>query len=55
MSFRPNQEQLIVDFIRDNDILYNKQSYQYKDHVKKEALWDKFWKKNNLDKESCQA
>ena len=55
VSFRPNQEQLIVDFIRDNDILYNKLSYEYKDCVKKEALWDEFCKKNNLDKESCQT
>ena len=43
----------LVDFLRDNEILYNKRLMNYKDRSKREAIWDKFCE-NNFDKDSCQ-
>ena len=51
--FTAEQEQKIVDFLRDNEILYNKCLMDYKDRSKRDAAWDKFCE-NNLDKDACQ-
>ena len=52
--FTAEQEQTIVDFLRDNEILYNKRLMDYKDRSKREAVWDKFCEENNLNKDACQ-
>ena len=52
--FRPEQEQKLVDFLRNNVILYNKHLMDYKDRSKKEAVWAKFCEEINLDKDACQ-
>ena len=52
--FTAEQEQKIVDFLRDNEILYNKRLMDYKDRSKREAVWDKFCEENNLNKDACQ-
>ena len=52
--FSVEQEQKLVDFLRDNEILYNKRLMHYKDRSKMEAVWAKFCEENNLDKDACQ-
>ena len=42
-----------MDFLLDNEILYNKRLMDYKDRSKREAVWAKFCE-NNLDKDACQ-
>ena len=42
-----------MDFLHDNEILYNKCLMDYKDRSKREAVWDKFCE-NNLNKDACQ-
>ena len=41
-----------MDFLRDNEILYNKRLMDYKDRSKREAVWDKFCE-NYMDKYAC--
>ena len=43
-----------MDFLHDNEILYNKRLMDYKERSKREAVWDKFCEENNLDKDGCQ-
>ena len=43
-----------MNFLRDNEILYNKRLMDYKDRSKREAVWDKFCEENNLNKDACQ-
>ena len=52
--FSPAQEQKLVDFLSDNEILYNKCLMDYKDRSKRETVWAKFCEENNLDKDTCQ-
>ena len=52
--FSAEQEQKLVDFLRNNEILYNKHLMDYKDRSKGEAVWDKFCEENNLNKDACQ-
>ena len=52
--FKAEQEQKLVDFLCDNEILYNKRLMNYKDGSKREAVWAKFCEENNLDKDACQ-
>ena len=33
----------LIEFLRDNELLYNKGLMDCKDQNKREALWDKFW------------
>ena len=40
--FSAEQEQKLVDFLCDNEILYNKHLMAYKDRSKREAVWAKF-------------
>ena len=47
------EEQKLVDFLRDNEIFYNKRLMDYKDRSKREVVWDKFCE-NNLAKDACQ-
>ena len=54
VQFTAEQEQKIVDFLHDNEILYNKRLMDYKDRSKREALWDKFCEESNLNKDACQ-
>ena len=54
VRFSPEQEQKLVDFLRDNEIPYNKRLMDYKDGSKKEVVWAKFCEENNLDKDACQ-
>ena len=39
-----------MDFLHDNEILYNKCIIDYKERSKREAVWAKFCEENNLDK-----
>ena len=43
-----------MDFLHDNEILYNKHLMDYKDRSKREAVWDKFCEENNMDNDACQ-
>ena len=52
--FSAEEEQKLVDFLHDNEILYNKHLMDYKDRSKREAVWDKFCEENNMDKDACQ-
>ena len=52
--FTAEEEQKLVDFLYDNEILYNKALMDYKDRSKREAVWDKFCTENNMDKDDCQ-
>ena len=52
--FSLEQEQKLVDFLGDNEILYKKRLMDYKDRSKSEAVWAKFCEENNLDKDACQ-
>ena len=47
--FNAEQEQKLVDFLHDNEILYNKHLMDDKDISKREAVWAKFCEENNLD------
>ena len=47
--FSDENEQKLVNFLRDNEILY-KRLKDYKDRCKWEAVWDKFCEENNLEK-----
>ena len=51
--FSDENEQKLVDFLRDNKILYNKRLKDYKNRSKREAVLDKFCE-NNLEKDACQ-
>ena len=48
--FSADNEQKLVDFLHDNEILYNKRLKDYKDRSKREAVWDKFCEETNLEK-----
>ena len=52
--FSAEEEQELVHFYHDNEILYNKRLMDYKDMSKREAVWDKFCEENNFDKDACQ-
>ena len=52
--FHDENEQKLVDCLRDNEILYNKCLMDYKDRSKREAVWDKFCEVNNLEKDAYQ-
>ena len=52
--FSAEEEQKLVDFLHDNEILCNKRLMDYKDRSKREAVWDKFCEENNLNKDACQ-
>ena len=52
--FSAEQEQKLVDFLRDNEILNKRlMDYKPKDRSKREAVWAKFCE-NNLNKDACQ-
>ena len=40
--FSDENEQKLVDFLHNNEILYNKHLKNYKDRSKRQAVWDKF-------------
>ena len=50
--FSTEQEQKLVDFLRYNEIFYNKRLMDYKDRSKREAVWAKCSEENNLDKDA---
>ena len=52
--FSDENEQKLVDFLCDNEILYNKHLKNYKDRSKRKAVWDKFCDEYKLDKDACQ-
>ena len=52
--FSAEEEQNLVDFLPNNEILYNKRLMDYKDRAKREAVWDKFFEEHNMDKDVCQ-
>ena len=54
VGFSDENQQKLVDFLHDNEILYNKRLKDYKDRSKREAVWDKFCDEHNLDKDACQ-
>ena len=54
LLFCSEEEQKVVDFLRDNEILYNKRLMDYKDRSKREAVWDKFCEEKYMDKDACQ-
>ena len=52
--FSAAEEQKLVEFLCDNELLYNKHLMDYKNRSKRELVWDKICKENNLDKDACQ-
>ena len=52
--FSAEEEQKLVDFLCDIEILYKQHLMDYKDRSKREVVWDKFCEENNLDKDACQ-
>ena len=52
--FSAEKEQKLVDFLHDNEILYNKRLKDYTDRSNREAVWGQFCEENNLDKDACQ-
>ena len=44
-----------MDFMHDNEILYKKHLMDNKDRSKREAVWDKFFEENNMDKDACHG
>ena len=52
--FTAEEEQKLVDFLHDNETIYNKCIMDYKDWSKRETVWDKFCADNNMDKYACQ-
>ena len=52
--FTAEQEQKIVDFLRDKEILY-KRLMDYKDRSQREVVWDKFCEENNLNKDAAKS
>ena len=52
--FTAEEEKKLVDFLHDNEILYNKHLMDYKDRSEREAVWEKFSIENNMDKHACQ-
>ena len=51
--FSAEEEQKLVDFLCENEILHNKRLIDYKDRSKREGVWDKFCE-NNMDQDACQ-
>ena len=43
-----------MDFLHDNEILDNNRLMDYKDRLKQEAVWEKFYEEKNLNKDACQ-
>ena len=52
--FSAEEDQKLVDFFHDNEILYSKCLMDCKDSSKRESVYDKFFEENNLDKDACQ-
>ena len=52
--FSAKEVHKLVDVLHDNKILCNKHLIDDKDRPKREAVWDKFYEENNLDKDACQ-
>ena len=48
--FSTEKKQKLVNFLSNNEILYNWHLMDYEDRSKREAVWDMFWKENNFDK-----
>ena len=44
----------LVEFLNDNELLYNKKHKYYKDPNKREAVWYKFCTENKMDKAVCK-
>ena len=50
-----DSEEAIVDFVKDNEELYNKTSEHFKDKERKEFLWDQFTKIRKLSVKVCKT
>ena len=56
--FKEEDEIKIVEFLKDNQLLYNKRFMDYKDPQKREELWEKFWlpaRGGSRAREQCMA
>ena len=49
------EELKMVEFLKENELLYSKKLMNYKDPNKIEAIWDNFYAKNNIEKAECKG
>ena len=54
LTFTEEQEMPIVDFLCDNELIYNRRLINYRDPMKKEALYDEFCLMSLLEKEASK-
>ena len=50
-----SDEEVIVDFVKEHEELYNKTSEHFKDKTKKEFLWEQFTKSRKLSVKVCKT
>ena len=53
--FKEEDELKPVEFLKDNELLYNKRLMDYKGPNKREAIWDKFCAENKIEKAACKS
>ena len=54
LLFKEEDEMNLIEFQRDNKLLYNKKVMDYEDPNKKEGIWDNFVLKTVMDKAACK-
>ena len=52
---RDSDEETIVDFVKDNNNLYEKTNEHFKDKARKECLWEKFANSHKLSIKVCKT
>ena len=50
-----SDEEAIVDFVKDNEELYDKANKHFKDKVKKDCLWERFTSSSKLSVKVCKT
>ena len=49
-----SDKEVIVEFVKDHEVLYNKVSEHFKDKARKECLWESFANSCKLSVEVCK-
>ena len=50
-----SDEEAIVDFVKDNEELYDKTNEYFKDKARKECLWERFANSHKLSVKECKT
>ena len=53
--FTDSDEELMMDFVKDHEELYNKPNEQFKDKARNECLWEKFANNQKLSVKVCKS